>query len=154
LKSRYRPLIIGAVTLAVLDFMGIVTMMVDPDLVERVIPALVGIQIVGFVVTVVFMANAQRQNGTGESQSASASSSKEWMIWLVCGFAMIYLVRAVLAIVYMSVHGWHRYQIFVPIAGIAITGYLLYLAFLMRRSMRKKSSGGAKTDFGSAMSKE
>jgi hypothetical protein len=146
LKLKYRPLIIGVVTLAVLDLMAIITMIVNPDLTARVIPVLALIQIVGFVVIPVSMVRAHRRSATGEAQGTSASSSKEWMIWLVCGFAMIYLVRAVLAIVYMSVHGWHRYQIFVPIAGIAITGYLLYLAFLIRRSIRKKSSGEAKTD--------
>ncbi len=49
-KTRYRPIVVGAITLAAFDSSGIITMIVAPNLTPRVIPALAGIQIFGFVV--------------------------------------------------------------------------------------------------------
>jgi len=60
LNSKYKPLVIGMVTLGALDTIGVVSMIVNPDLTERIIPALVAIQIVGFIViAIVYMIRTQ-----------------------------------------------------------------------------------------------
>ena len=141
MQSKYKPLIAGVVTLGALDMTAIVIMIANPALTARVIPALVAIQILGFIaIPVVYLSRRSKQTGTGESHESPSHRSKEWAIWLFSGLAMIYLFRALLALAYVAAHGWHRRQTLVPAAGIAITCYLLYLAFAIRKRMRTKSS--------------
>jgi len=140
-SSKYKPLIIGGAILFVLDMAAVITMIANPDLTARVIPALVAIQILGFIgIAAAYLSRGQKLDEAGESQGNQSRSSKEWAVWLFCGLAMIYLFRALLAIGYIAAHGWHRKQLLVPSAGIAITCYLLYLAFAVRKRMRKKNS--------------
>jgi MFS superfamily sulfate permease-like transporter len=104
LNSKYKPLIIGIVTLGTLDLIGLATMIVNPNWTERVIPALVGIQIVGFVaVAIVYMICAQRQFGAAGSLGVpvdpSAGSANverpKWkrMRWLWFAFAALGILQ-------------------------------------------------------------
>jgi hypothetical protein len=112
-------------------------MIADPDLTARVIPALVGVQILG-VVLIAAISILKSQSGDGTQGSRGAS--KEWAIWLFGFLAMLYFFRAVLSIFYMMGNRWHKYQIFVPISEIAITVFLVYLAYLVRRSIRRRTA--------------
>ena len=139
MRSKYKPLLIGIAILFVLDTVAIITMIANPDLTARVIPVLFAIQILGFIGIAAVYLTRQNPDQT-ELQGSQSRSSKEWLIWLFSGLAMIYLFRAFLTIGYMVVHGWHRQQLLVTCAGIAITCYLLYLAFAVRKRTRKGNS--------------
>jgi hypothetical protein len=136
--ARRRPLIVAIVTLAIFDFTGIITMILSPDLTARLIPALVAIQILGFIA----IAAICLRQGPNEDQANDAinatSPSKDWRIWFVCGLAMLFLFRALLAVAYMVAHGWRGHQVIVPVAGFLIACYLLYLAFAIKRRTKRR----------------
>lgn len=137
--SKYRPLIFTAIVLSILDAIAIAAMLVAPELTSRVIPALVAIQIIGFVVIVGFLANRRPwQNRDKESQDQLSKQQSTWAIWLLCGVALLFLFRALLAIIYMLLHGWHSRKLLVPIAGFGVSGYLFYLAYRVAQSIRAK----------------
>lgn len=60
LSPKYKPLILGAVTLGSLDALGIAAMIANPESIDRVIPALVAIQVLGILV-VAFIYWSRRQ---------------------------------------------------------------------------------------------
>jgi len=108
LNSRYKPLVTGIVALGTLDLVGLVTMIVNPDWTERIIPALVGIQIVGIVTfAIVYMIRAQEQQETagslGVSVDPSAKSANvtrpKWyrMRWLWFAFATLGILQTPIA---------------------------------------------------------
>ncbi len=98
-------MILGIAILAGLDILGVITMIADPDLVERVIPALACVQIFGFVVIAFVSINAHR-NDKADS-SAVQSSSKEWVLWIFGGIALLYFMRAGLAAFAIAADGSH-----------------------------------------------
>jgi len=110
LNSKYKPLVIGMVTLGALDTIGVVSMIVNPDLTERIIPALVAIQIVGFIViAIVYMIRTQTQQGTGTPPVGSTDSLSEsekaqrprWrrMRWLWLAIAFFGILQTPIAII-------------------------------------------------------
>jgi hypothetical protein len=79
---------------------------VDPDLTSGIIPALAGLQILGFaVVAVVSLLGNQKQSDASEPGSVSGSPSKSWLLSLFAGLAMISLFRAALVLAYWRVTG-------------------------------------------------
>jgi hypothetical protein len=138
--SRRRPLIVAIATLAILDFTGIITMIVSPDLTERVIPALVAIQIFGFIaIAAICLRQMPKENETNDALT-STSPSRDWRVWFICGLAMLFFFRALLAVAYMAGHGWRGHQVVVPVAGFLISCYLVYLAFAIKRRARERRS--------------
>ena len=138
---KHRPLIVAIATLALLDFAGIIAMIFSPDLTARLIPALVGVQILGFIAIATICLRQRPKEGVADDETNSGSPSKDWRIWFICGLAMLFLFRALLAAGYMAAHGWRAHQLIVPVAGFLISCYLLYLAFaIKRRAKRRKSA--------------
>jgi hypothetical protein len=81
LNSKYKPMIIGIATLGALDAIGVLTVIVNPDLIARIISALAAIQIAGLVVVgIIYMIRAQSQNGTEILPGVSTDSSAESVI--------------------------------------------------------------------------
>jgi len=138
MKSKYKPLLIGIAILFLFDLAAIITMIANPDLTARVIPVLFVIQLLGVIGIPAVYLTQQKRKPT-ESQGTQSRSSKEWLIWLFSGLAVIYLFRALLTIGYMAFHGWHKQPLLGTCAGMAITCYLLYLAFAIRNRTRKKN---------------
>lgn len=126
--ARSRPLIVAIVTLAILDTMGIIAMIISPELTARLIPSLVAIQILGFIVIAAICLRQVPRDDDTDKEMNPASRSRDWRIWFIRGLAMLFLFRALLAVAWMASKGWRGYQIMVPLAGFLIACYLLYLA--------------------------
>jgi hypothetical protein len=136
--SRRRPLIVAIVTLAILDFTGIITMILSPDLTERLIPALVAIQILGFIAIAAISLSQRPKKDETNDAITSTSPSRDWRVWFICGLAMLFFFRALLAVAYMAGHEWRGHQVVVPVAGFLISCYLLYLAFAIKRRAKQR----------------
>ena len=101
LSSRFRPLVIGIVILGCLDAMGLVTLIANPELTERIIPALAGIQIVGFVAIAFIYWCRTQWNEMETSLSGDASTEAEiakkpkWrrMRWLWFAIAVVGILQ-------------------------------------------------------------
>jgi len=136
--TRRRPLIVAIVTLAILDFTGIIAMISSPELTARLIPALVAIQILGFIAIAAICLRQVPGSDEANGEPNPASPSRDWGIWFICGLAMLFLFRALLAVAYMAGHGWRGQQAVVPVAGFLIACYLLYLGFAIKRRNKRR----------------
>ena len=135
MKPRRRRLLIGVGSIALLDLAGFVTMVVDPDLTERVIPALVGVQIFGFVaIAAIFVLSRRLDASTVEDDGGPGTTAKEWMPWLFGFLALLCFIRVGMAILYIAGEEWHRGSLIPPIAGIAMGCYFVWLAISAGRS--------------------
>jgi small-conductance mechanosensitive channel len=112
--TRRRPLIVAIVALAILDFVGIIAMISSPELTARLIPALVAIQILGFIVIAAICLRHVPGDDGANREMKPASPSRDWRIWFICGLAMLFLFRALLAVAYMASNGWRGHQVIVP----------------------------------------
>jgi hypothetical protein len=137
--ARRRPLIVAIGTLTMLDVTGVVAMLISPALTARLIPALVAIQILGFIVIAAICLRQMPRDGEVNSEINSTSPSTDWRIWFICGLAMLFLFRALLAVAYMASHGWRGHQVVVPLAGFLIACYLVYLAFAIKRRAKRRT---------------
>lgn len=136
--ARRRNLIVAIVMLIILDTTGVVAMIISPDLTARLIPSLVAIQILGFIVIATICLRQVPKDDEATKEMNPASYPRDWRIWFICGVAMLFLFRALLAVAYIASNGWRRHQIIVPLAGFLIACYLLYLAFaIKKRSTRR-----------------
>jgi hypothetical protein len=70
--------------------MAIVTMIADPDLTARILPALVGIQN-RRICSDCSLLNRAQPIAEPESRGTSPAPSKDWVIWLFRGLAMLFL---------------------------------------------------------------
>jgi len=110
-------------------------MVVDPDLTERVFPALVGVQIFGFVaIAAIFVLSRRLDASTVEDDGGPGTTAKEWMPWLFGFLALLCFIRVGMAILYIAGEEWHRGSLIPPIAGIAMGCYFVWLAISAGRS--------------------
>jgi hypothetical protein len=136
-KSKYKPLIIGIATLAAFDLAGFVTMVANPDLTARVIPALVGVQILGFIAIAVIVATRKRDGISSAGPDGEAGGTgRQWVPWLFGFLALVSFLRVGLSILYIAGETWHKYSWVAPTAGAAMGGVFLWLAFVAGRSKR------------------
>ena len=77
LNNKFKPLVIGLIALGIVDILGVVTMVANPDWTERIIPALVGIQLVGFVVIAFVYWSRAQWNEMETSLSGDVSTKSE-----------------------------------------------------------------------------
>lgn len=77
MKSKFKPLVIGFISLGILDILGIVTMVANPDWTERIIPALAAVQLLGFVVIAIVYWGRAQWNEMETSFSSDASTEAE-----------------------------------------------------------------------------
>lgn len=128
-NAKYKPLVMGIITLGCLDMIGLFTMIVNADLTERIIPALVGVQIIGFVaIAIVYMTRAQSQPGIGGASSGSNDSviatekaqTSKWtrMRWLWFAIAACGIVQTPFAVA-NAIHLATSYHRLAPIMVFA-----------------------------------
>jgi hypothetical protein len=134
MRFKNRPMMTAVLVLAMLDVLGVITMIASPGLTARLIPALVAVQILGFIaIALTSIRNGTSIESASSPNASSSSASSDWKFWLVGGFALLFLLRALLAIAYMAGRGWHGHQALIPGAGFLISCYLLYLAYRLRK---------------------
>lgn len=140
MKSKHKPLIIGIATLAVFDLAGFITMVANPDLTARVIPALVGVQILGFIAIAAIVVKSRRENISAGVDSEPGGTGRQWVPWLFGFLALMSFLRVGLSILYIAGETWHRYSWVAPTAGAAMGCFFLWLAVVASRSASKRGS--------------
>jgi hypothetical protein len=146
-KSRYKPLVIGIATLAVFDLAGFIVMVANPDLTARVIPALVGVQLLGFIAIAAIVVTSRREYiSAAEADREPGGTGRQWMPWLFGFLALVSFLRVGLSILYIAGEAWHRYSWIGPVAGAAMGCFFLWLALLAGRSISKQGSKGKISD--------
>jgi hypothetical protein len=133
--------LIGLASLAAIDFAGFVTMVADPELTARVIPALAGAQILGFVVIgFAVVTGSQEFNSPPGDANEPRSAGKQWIPWLFGFLALLSFMRAGLALLYLAGEEAHRRSWVSPITGAVMGSFFLWLAILAGRSGSKARS--------------
>jgi hypothetical protein len=141
LKARNKRLIIGFASLAVFDLAGFVTMVANPDLTARVIPALAGVQILGFIaIAITFVVSRQEYIPVEKPDGEVEGTGKQWVPWLFGFLALLSFLRVVLALLYIAGEEGHRHSWLSPIAGVVMGCFFLWVAVLARRSGSKRAS--------------
>ena len=77
LNSKFKPLVIEIIALSVLDAIGIITMVTNPNCTERIIPALVAVQLLGLVVIAFIYWSRAQWNRIETSPSRETSTESE-----------------------------------------------------------------------------
>ena len=136
LNSKFKPLVVGFIALGILDILGLVTMVANPDWTERIIPALAAIQLFGFlVIAFVYWSRAQ-WNEMGTSLSGDASTEAErakkpkWrrVGWLWFAIAVVGILQTPNAII-NAIHlvKPHQWMAFLVVLGFAIRFGMIWL---------------------------
>ena len=147
MKPANKPIVIGISVVAFIDVVVVMTMFAIPDLTGRLIPALAGIQILGFIAIAFVSATCKMLAGPlEESQNDPGSSPTQWTPWLLGGMAMLLVMRATLALLVASANGRDKGGFLAPIWFTAAAAFLLFLAFRVRQSNRRKESGDTTAD--------
>jgi len=138
LKTKNKRLIMGVSSIAALDLVGLVTMIVNPDLTARVIPALFGVQIFGFVAIAFIVVMGRREYiSTSEADSEDDGAGKQWVPWLFGFLALLSFLRVILALLYIAGEEGHRHSWFSLIAGALMGCFFLWIAVKARPSASK-----------------
>lgn len=145
LRATRKRLIIGFASIAILDFAGFITMIAIPDLTARVIPALAGVQIFGFLAIAVIVVTGRREY-ISEEANRDAGTGKQWVPWLFGFLALMSFMRVGLALLYMAGEEGRRHSWFSPVAGTAMGCFFLWLAVLAGRSVFRGKSKQKTTD--------
>src|SRR5579862_2043528 len=106
LNPKFKPLIFGIIALGSLDLTGLVTMVVNPDWTARIIPALVGIQLLGAVVIAfVYWCRGQWSEmetslSSGASTESENAKKPRWRRtrWLWFAIAVVGILQTPIAI--------------------------------------------------------
>jgi hypothetical protein len=146
LRAKRKRLIVGLASIAILDSAGLITMIANPDLTARVIPALAAVQIFGFVAIAVIVVKGRREYiSAEEADRDAAETGKEWVPWLFGFLALMSFMRVGLSLLYIAGEEGNSHSWFSPIAGTATGCIFLWLAILAgqsvsRRKARQKTS--------------
>lgn len=129
MKTKYKRLIIGFASLGTLDLAGFVTMVANPDLTARVIPALFVVQIFGFI-AIAFSVVASKQEYTSAEvmDRDFAGIGRQWVPWLFGFLALLSFLRVILALLYIAGEEGHSHSWFSPIAGAVMGCFFLWVA--------------------------
>lgn len=133
LNSKFKPVVIGFIALGVLDILGVVTMVANPDWTERIIPALVGIQLFGFVVIAfVYWSRAQwNEMETSLSGDALERAKKpKWrrMRWLWFAIAVVGILQTPNAIINaIQLVRSNHWMALIAVLGFAIRFGMIWL---------------------------
>lgn len=146
MKAKHKRLIVGFVTLAAIDVAGFITMVANPDLTARVIPALVGVQILGFVAIAAIVVISKREYiSAGGAESEAEGTGKQWMPWLFGFLALLSFLRVILALLYIAGEQGHRHSWFSPVAGAVMGCFFLWVAMKTNSSASKGKLSGKAT---------
>ena len=141
MKARHRRLIIGIASIAVLDFAGIVTMIANPELTARVIPALFCVQIFGFIVIAAIVMASKREYISAElADRESGGTGRQWVPWLFLFLALLSFLRVILTLLYIAGEEGHSHLWFSLIARVATGCFFLLLAFKTKPLASKETS--------------
>lgn len=133
MRPLRKRLIVGLAWIAVLDLSGLITMVANPDLTARVIPALFGVQILGFVAIAAIVVTSKREDIAPEKPGREFGKAKQSLPWLFGSVALTSLLGAALEL--LSIAGKEgRHSWFGLIAGSAMGCFFLWLAIMSRRS--------------------
>jgi hypothetical protein len=133
LKTKHKRLIIGLASIAALDFAAILTMFADPDLTERVIPALGAIQIFGFVAIAVIVSTSRQEDTlVADADREPERAGRQWLPWLFGSIALLSFMRVGMALLFIAGNEGHRHSWFSPIAGAAMGCFFLWMAVKSR----------------------
>ena len=132
LKTKHKRLIIGFASLATLDLAGLITMVANPDLTARVIPALVGVQILGFVAIAAIVVTGKREYTTAEEADRESGGGKQWVPWVFGFLALLSFLRVILALLYIAGEVGHSRSWFSPVVGAAAGCFFLWVAVKTR----------------------
>lgn len=137
--KKYRPLLITVALLVMLDVAVLVAMVARPNWTERLIPALVGIQILFLIIIalVLYVIHASAENWTSKPQTTAKRN--RWVVPLFITLGIFYLVRSLAALVYFALHGGSGTSVIVPLAGLPISMYMFFLARKVINSPREKT---------------
>lgn len=147
LKAKHKRLIIGFASIAALDLAGLVTMVASPDLTDRVIPALFGVQIFGFVAIAVVVAASKPEYISAEGVDKEfEGTGRQWVPWLFAFLALLSFLRVILALLFIAGEEGHSHSWFSPLAGAAAGCFFLWVAVKTRPlaskgKPRERSSG-------------
>lgn len=138
MKNKNKRLIVVVALLAALDVTGFITMVANPDLTARVIPALVGVQILAFLaIAAIILRSKEDYTAAAETDSGPGGKGKQWVPWLFGFLALVSFLRVGLALLYIAGAERHRHSWIGPIAGTAMGCFFLWLAILAGRSGSK-----------------
>jgi hypothetical protein len=144
--TRRKRLIVGVASIAALDLAGFIAMVANPDLTPRVIPALAGVQIFGFVAIAAILVMSKRADTSAvEADGESGTTAKEWMPWLFGWLALLSFIRVGMALLSIAGEEWHRGSWIPPVVGTALGCYFVWLSISAgrpdperaRRALRK-----------------
>jgi hypothetical protein len=142
LKPRNKRLIIGVASMAVLDLAGLVTMVAAPDLTARIIPALFGVQIFGFVAIAAIVVTSKREYVSAEEADRQFwGTGRQWVPWLFGFLALLSFLRVILALLYIAGEEGHSHSWFSPIVGAAAGCFFLWVAVKTRPLASKENQG-------------
>ena len=94
MNPKFKPIVIGFVSLGILDILGVVAMVANPELTERIIPALVAVQLLGLlVIAFVYWSRAQWKEmeislSAGASTELERAKKTKWRRMRWCWFAI------------------------------------------------------------------
>lgn len=124
---------IGFASLAALDLAGMITMIADPDLTARVIPALFGVQIIGFIaIAAIVMASKREYISAEEADREFGGTGRQWVPWLFGFLALLSFLRVILALLYIAGEQGHSHSWFSPVAGAVMGCFFLWMAVKAR----------------------
>jgi hypothetical protein len=138
LRPSHKRLIIGIVSIAVLDFAGLITMIANPDLTSRVIPALAGVQIFGFVAIAAIIVVGRQEIISADKDSRGTTT--QLVPWLFGFLALLSFLRVILALLYIAGEQGRSHSWFSPVAGAAMGCAFLWLAFKTRPLALKRTA--------------
>ena len=138
--TRHR-LLIAIGSLVIIDLTGFITVVADPELTERIIPALFGMQIVGFFViaTVVVTGNQNYVSAmkAGAESRGTQRYIRQWVPWLFGFLALLGFLSSGLGLLSMLGEEQHLHSWFNPIAEAATGCIFVLLAIMTGRSVSK-----------------
>jgi membrane associated rhomboid family serine protease len=138
-KARNKRLIIGLTLIAALDSIGLATMVANPDLTERVIPALAAVQIFGFIAIAVVVIRSKREyTSTDSAGESSAGNGMQWVPWLFGFLTLMSYMRVGLTLLYIACEEPQKRSWFSPIAGTIMGCFFLWSAIKSGRPVSRK----------------
>ena len=136
MNSKFKPLVIGFIALGTLDILCVVTMVANPDWTERIIPALVALQLFGFVViAIVYWCRAQwnemETSLSGDAPTEAERAKKpKWrrVRWLWFAIAVVGILQTPNAII-NAIHlvKPNHWMAFLAVLGFAIRFGMIWL---------------------------
>ena len=138
---RRNPIVRGVVVVAILDLICFVSMIANPDWTDRMIPALIGIQMLGFtVIGFVYWNHKVDESDSAEPQQTSSNLVTGFLPWIL-GFVVLLLVmQAGLELLAAWGQPDHTHGLVWTVRDIVGAAFLAYVIYRMKRKATKEPS--------------